>query len=407
MPVSSPKLSPVAGTTAVTTAGVLPVYLTSSLAVLSGPDLGFGPGGLGGLIAAQFAVAAVVTWISGRMADRRSPPQQMRASALLAAAAMGLAALAPGITVLAVAMIVAGVANGLGQPASNALLSSVVDVRRRGAAYGLKQAAIPLGVLAAGALLAAVGVPFGWRAGYAVGAALALLAGTLVPTVRPGAVPGGSGARAPAPRLTPLWVLAVGSAFGAAGGNVLGGFLVPYAVATGLEPSHAGALSAAGSATGAATRIALGEHADRRGGRHLLRVAALSALGAVGFAVLAWGGGGMLGLLAGAALAYVAGWSWAGLLGHAVALAHPDAPARATAVTQGGVALGGALGPLVGGLIVRAEGFAAGWLLAAGCAVAASAGVVCGRALLLRDPAAARIAAQEWERAPTRRLGRG
>ena len=402
MLVSSPELSPVAGATAVTTAGVLPVYLTSSLAVLSGPDLAFGPGGLGGLIAAQFAVAAVVTWTSGRVADRRPPPQLMRASALLAAAAMGLAAVAPGVAVLAAAMVVAGVANGLGQPASNALLSSAVDVRRRGAAYGLKQAAIPLGVLVAGVLLAAVGVPFGWRVGYAVGAALALLAGALVPTVRPGAVRG-SGAAAPAPHLTPLWVLAAGSAFGAAGGNMLGGFLVPYAVATGLTPGHAGALSAAGSAMGAATRIGLGGHADRRGGRHLLRVAALSAVGAVGFAVLAWGGGGTAGLLAGAALAYVAGWSWAGLLGYAVALAHPDAPARATAVTQGGVALGGALGPLVGGLVVHAEGFAAGWLLAAGCAVAASAAVVWGRALLLRDPAAARIAAQEWQRAATGR----
>jgi MFS family permease len=328
----------------------------------------------------------------------------MRASALLAAASMAIAGLAPGPTVLAVAMVVAGVANGLGQPASNALLSTAVDPRRRGGAFGLKQAAIPLSVLLAGVMLGTIGVPFGWRAGYGVGAALALLASALVPS---GPAPVRVGrAASPPPGLTPLRVLAVGSAFGAAGGNVLGGFLVPYAVATGLDPGQAGALSAAGSATGATARVLLGKHADRRGGRHLLRVAFLSGLGAVGFSLLAWGGAGPAGLLAGTTLAYVAGWSWAGLLGHAVALVHPGSPGQATAVTQGGVALGGAIGPLAAGLIVRELGYTAGWLFAAACAIAASALVIAGRALLLRDQAVADIAAGEWKRASARR-GRG
>lgn len=401
-----PTLPPTPAVVAVTTAGTLPVYLTAALAVLSGTELGFGPGGLGALVALQFAVAAISAWVSGRVADRVHPPLLMKFSVLIAVVSMAVAATAPSLPLLSAAMLFGGVANGLGQPASNALLAAAVDRRHQGRAFGLKQAAIPLSILVAATFVPLVAVPLGWRVAYAVGAVLALVLIPLVP---------GQHLRGPArdgqptapPRRLPLVVLAVGTALGAGAGNVLGSFLIPYAVSTGLPPGQAGILAAVGSGAGVLARVGLGEHADRRGGRHLVRVAALLVAGSTGFLLLAVDAAGdskLPVLLAGALLGYVAGWSWAGLLGFAVARMHPGAPGRATGGTLAGAAFGGAAGPLVAGLVVRDVGFAAAWLLAAGLALAAAGAVILGRRLLLADPNVAAIVAAEPDR---RRAGQG
>ncbi len=74
----------------------------------------------------------------------------------------------------------------------------------------------------------------------------------------------------------------------------------------------------------------------------------------------------------GTVAAYALGWAWPGLMNHAVTKRYPDAPALATSVTQTGIFLGGAVGPIGFGLIVDHAGWQAGWT-AAITAMAASA----------------------------------
>ena len=64
---------------------------------------------------------------------------------------------------------------------------------------------------------------------------------------------------------------------------------------------------------------------------------------------------------------------------------HPGMAARATSITQGGVGVGAALGPLAFGAVVSAASYAVAWTATA--ALAVLGGLVCllGRRLLLRE----------------------
>lgn len=90
-------------------------------------------------------------------------------------------------------------------------------------------------------------------------------------------------------------------------------------------------------------------------------------------------------LLPAVALAYGVGWAWAGLLTHAVTLLHPGAPGRASGVTQSGVAVGGALGPLGFGVMADAVSLTAAWSVTGLLSVLAAGAVLAGRRLLVCD----------------------
>ncbi len=391
------RLTPTSAAVAVTVVGMLPVYLLGGLAVQVRADLGAGRTGLGVLVAVFFAGAAIGSLAGGRSADRLGPTRVMRVAAAAGAAALLGAALAPRTWLLAAALLVGGIASGAGQPASNALIATAVAPSRRGRAYGAKQAAIPAGVLLGGLAVPVFGLTVGWRWAYAAAALLAVAIPLLVPP------PAGAGAgeeRVPADgrsstraaraavaagsyRLEPLVVLSVGTTLGAAVGNSFGAFFVETAVAAGQEAGRAGLLAAAGSALGVLSRLALGVVADQREARWLLVVAAMMLAGAPASALLAVGA--PAALLPAVALAYGVGWAWAGLLNHAVTLMHPQDPGRATGVTQSGVAIGGALGPLGFGALADAVSLTAAWSATGMLAVLAAVAVVAGRRLLLRD----------------------
>jgi len=384
----------------VTLVGMLPVYLLGGLAVQVRADLGLERSGLGALVAAFFGGAALGSVLGGRVADRFGPPRVMRAAAALGALALAAAGAAPSTTWLAAALVLAGAASGAGQPASNALIARAVARHRRATAYGAKQAAIPAGVLLGGLAVPAFGVTVGWRWAYATAAVLALAVPLLVPdaTAPPETAPprrrtstAERAAQAAGPyRLLPLVVLAVGTTAGAAVGNAIGGFYVETAVDAGLAPGTAGLTAALGSALGVLARLLVGALADRRDGRWFLVVAAMTAAGAPAALLLATGS--TAALLPAVVLAYGVGWAWAGLFNHAVTLMHPDAPGRATGVTQSGVAVGGALGPLAFGALADAASLSTAWTATAGVALVAAVAVVAGRALLLRDRPALREA---------------
>lgn len=375
-----------AAAVAVTVAGVLPVYLLGVLVVQVREDVGFAPSALGALVAGFFGSSALASVLAGRLGLDAGSPRAVRAAALTSTAALlVIGAVADDLPVLTAALLVAGAANGFGQPASNALIAACVPLEHQGVAFGAKQAAIPLSTLLGGLAVPLVALPFGWRAVYVGAAGLGLLAAGSVPRhVSPHRRRTGHDSPAAGPfRLGPLLVLSAGITAASAAGNAVGTFFVASATAVGLAPATAALIAAAAGAGGAATRIGLGLVADRYEGRWLLVVAGLVVVGGGGHALLATQHPPLL--AAGVLLAYCSGWAWAGLATYAVARMHPGETARATGVTQGGLAVGAALGPLGFGALAEHASYATAWTVSAALSVLAGALVALGRALLLRD----------------------
>ena len=387
---------------AVTTAGVLPVYMVGVLWVQLRADLGFGPSLLGLLVASFFSASAVAALTAGAVVRRFGTSPVVRLSALIGAASMLIIALAAQYTpVLVGALILAGWGNGIGQPASNDLIARAVAANRHGLAYGTKQAAIPLSTMIAGVAVPLVAIPLGWRPAFAIGAGMALLVLLTVPGAGRLRPPGSSEpSEAAGPfRRAPLIVLAVGLMLGAATGNALGSFVVATAVDSGIAPATAGVLAAVASGSGAAARVVMGWLADRVRAKWLLVVATQMAIGGLSYALL--GTGVEVLIAAGAVVGYCTGWAWAGLSTYSVARMHPGMAARATSITQGGMGAGAAIGPLVFGLVVSASSYSVARFGTAAMSVVAGAVIVQGRRMLMRERPGL-VAAQQQRRAARR-----
>ena len=387
---------------AVTTVGVLPVYMVGVLWVQLRADLGFGTSLLGLLVATFFATSAVSALTAGTVVRRFGTAPVVRLSALVGATSMLVVALAAQHTpALVGALVLAGWGNGIGQPASNDLIARAVASDRHGLAYGTKQAAIPLSTMLSGIAVPLVAIPLGWRPAFALGAALALLVVLTVPAggrLRPPGSAEPSEAAGPF-RRAPLVVLAVGLLLGAATGNALGSFFVATAVDSGIAPATAGVLAAVASGTGAVARVVMGWLADRVRTKWLLVVAAQMGIGGLSYALL---GTGVEVLIAvGAVVGYCTGWAWAGLSTYSVARMHPGMAARATSITQGGMGAGAAVGPLVFGLVAAATDYSVAWYGTAAVSVVAGAVIVQGRRMLM-SVRPGLVAAQQQRKASRR-----
>lgn len=387
----------------VTTAGVLPAYLVGVLWVQLSADLDVGPSLLGLLVATFFGTSAVSALFAGALVRRLGTVPVVRLSGLTAAAALLVVALAARHpAVLAGALVLGGWGNGIGQPASNDLIARSVSAGRQGLAYGLKQAAIPLSTLLAGLAVPLVAIPLGWRTAFGLGAALALLVVLSVPGARRVGTAGSSSppSEAAGPfRRAPLYVLAAGLALGAGTGNALGAFSVSTAVASGIAPATAGVLTAVASGVGALVRVLVGWLADRVRTRWLLVVAAQMSVGGLSYALLGTGVEALI--VVGAVVGYCTGWAWAGLSTYAVTRMHHGMAAQATSITQGGMGLGAALGPLAFGGLLSVSSYAVAWTATAALAALGGAVIVLGRHLLLRDRPAL-VAAHRERRAAAR-----
>jgi len=116
-----------------------------------------------------------------------------------------------------------------------------------------------------------------------------------------------------------------------------------------------------------------GAGADRRADYGFSVVALLLAFGAGGFALLA--SGGQAPILIGAFLAFTLGWGWPGLYNLAVVQRYRSAPAAATGITQSGIYVGAATGPIAFGLLVAGVGYSYAWLAIAGVALLAAVAI--------------------------------
>lgn len=339
------------GAVAVTIASVLPVFLIGGLAVQLGDDLGFSPAGLGLAVSVYFGVGALASVPSGRLVERYGPAVVARCAILLSAGTMlAVAALARSYAVLVGLLALGAAANALGQLASNAALARHVPARRQGLSFGVKQAAIPVATLLAGAAVPTVALTAGWRWAFVVAAAAALAALPAVPAREPR--PDRTAAPARAGRAgTALLVVGAAAMLAAAAANALGTFVVDSSVGRGLTPGLAGLTLTLGSAVCVVARVGAGWLADRRPTGHVAVIAGMLVVGAAGLGLLA--AAGPAPLVLGVVLGFGLGWAWPGLMTFAVVRLHPQAPAAATSITQTGVYAGGCLGPL--GQIGRAH----------------------------------------------------
>jgi MFS family permease len=356
---------------AINLAGVLPLFLTGGMAVQIGRDLGFGAAGLG-LLSASFALTTMLgsAPLGGRVGGlgvRRS----LRRAGLISAGALLGAAVSPNAGWLAGALMVGGLANALGQPAGNATLAQHVAPGRFGIAFAVKQSAIPVATLLAGLAVPGIALTVGWRWAFAVAALLAAGGAVLPPNDRPATGRRQEG-QVPPPQRRHLWELAGGLALAVVAATSVGAFGASGGVAIGLSEAAAGLLVAAGGLAGLTIRLAAGVLADRLAVDALRGVAALVAVGAAGWAMMA----GAFGIdaaalyVTGLLIANAFGWGWPGLLHLAVARQFPTATAAASGVAQTGVSGGVLMGPPVLGLVIGTAGWQTAWTLAALCALA-------------------------------------
>jgi MFS family permease len=369
------------GALTTTIACSVPVFLVGGLAVQIRGQLHFTPAGLGLAVAAYFGATALASLPAGTLVERYGSTAIARCGIVLSATSLlAIALLARSLWSLVVILALGAGANAMGQLASNTSLSRHVPVRRQGLSFGVKQAAIPVSTLLAGAAVPLVALTLSWRWAFvltAVGAAAALL---LVPAEKdtPQRSRGAAGERATAA----LVVIGAAATLAAGAANALGTFLVDSAVARGISPGPAGLALTLGGLVCVLARVVGGWQADLRPGRQVGVIAGLLATGAVGLMLLAVPG--TAALVGGILLGFGLGWSWPGLMNFAVVRLHPQAPAAATSITQTGVYAGGCLGPLALGELAAAAGYPTMWTVAAVAMLSAAGLMIVGSTLLRR-----------------------
>ncbi len=371
---------------AVTALGALPPFLIGAQAVFVRAELGFDLIRLGMAISAFFAAAAVTALAGGGLIDRiGARAGLLLAGTLVAAGGVAMVLLVADWTSLVACMLLLGVGNAACQISSNLSVAQTLPSHRRGLGFGVKQAAIPLAIMLAGLAVPTVGRLYSWRFSFGMTAVAGLVVLTLALLTRPvhRARADASAHGQDRPPLRPLLIAGLGITCGSAAANFLGAYLASWADRSGLTPSQAGLLIAAGSGTSIVVRIVLGHRADGRHGANLPVVAVQMFVGA----------GCLVGLSTGwpAAVvgfgfaAFAIGWSWPGLFLYAVARVGRDAPARASAIVQAGAFAGGALGPIGFGLLVGTAGFEIAWWSAAGAFAVAGVLVLLARRGLVVD----------------------
>jgi sugar phosphate permease len=341
-------------------------------------QLGLSLAAAGTYVAAPTAglLATLILW--GAAADRFGERKVMASGLLLAALAVGVVALVPGLDHAAVLALFAlgGASAASVFAASGRMIMGWFARTERGLAMGIRQTSQPLGVAVAGLVLPGLAQRTGVFGAMVVPAALCLLAGLLVIAAAPDPVrpPRAAGADTGSPyRTTVLWRVHAASAMLVVPQFAISAFGTEYLVRQqGWSTTAAGAFVAVIQIAGAVGRIGTGVWSDRVGSRlrpmrQLAVGAALVLLAfALGDAVAPWLAvaalvvGGVVTVadngLAFTAVAEIAGPAWSG---------------RALGVQNTGQNIVSSLTPVALGALVGAAGYAVGFAVAALAPIAA------------------------------------
>lgn len=156
-----------------------------------------------------------------------------------------------------------------------------------------------------------------------------------------------------------LLLLAFCGAFGAMIGNSLGAFLISSLSSNGISLAHASVIAAIAAMASVIVRIMAGIITDKSEVSPQKLLAGMFVFGMFGTSLLATSS--WIGQILGALLAYGAGWGWAGLLHYVTGKSYPGYEGQATSVSQMGVSIGAALGPLLFGWIFTFFGSSVAW----------------------------------------------
>lgn len=362
---------------------ILPALFFGASAVLFRAEIGLSESEVGLSISVFFGVSSLFSTTGGRLADRYGPRPALRISAFAAAFVMfGMATFVDDLVLVLAVMAVGGLAQGTAQPATNLALARVAS-RRRGLLFGIKQSSIPLSSLIAGASVPLLGLTFGWRSTFLVGAACAATIGLVMPRFPAGT----SVVRSKPDRegdvpLGPLVLVAIAGGTGSAAATALPAFFVESAVIAGIAVGTAGWLLMAGSVGCIASRLYVGWVADRIVKRPLLVVANMLIAGSIGFGLIATGSPALV--VTGVLVGFALGWGWPGLFHFAMVHLNPNAPATAAGIGQAGASAGAAVGPLLFGLVVARSSFDTAWLVATCVALVAATMTLIGRRWMRR-----------------------
>lgn len=379
----STQLSTMSAAVATQAGGVMAPVLVGALAVQLKDALEITDTYLGLVVSLYSLASGLAAASAGSYVDRRGARHAVRTAAVanaLVLIAIGVFVRSP--VLLAVGLATGGLTAAIAGPAANALLARQIPEGRRGLAFGLKQAAVPVTTFLAGLSIPVVAVNAGWPWVFVLSSIVPIAAGSLTrDTVMPEREDRATQATVNLRALRPLLVGGAAATFVATGLNT---FFVASAVATGLTPGEAGLLVAGASVFGLAIRILSGWIVDRRGSDGLGGAAWLLLSGVAGFGLLALGEPALL--LPAALLTYGGGWTWSGLYQHGVVFHHPQAPGRATGIIRIGLMTGGAAGPLTFGAISEGGDYGPAWMTLAGLSVVASVGFVIGATRLRKQP---------------------
>ncbi|MBW3654192.1 MAG: MFS transporter, partial [Actinobacteria bacterium] len=240
-------------------------------------------------------------------------------------------------------------------------------------------------VLLSGLSVPALALTVGWRAVFAVAVLPALVVTVVGGRLTSDHVPPRARTGHLQTRSRLLVALSAAAALGSMGGNSTAAFLVSAAVAEGVEQGAAGLLLAAASLTSVLIRVTAGGLVDRRGSEGLRACALLLVAGSVGYLLLALSGHWLL--VIGALVAMGCGWGWPGVFQFAVVSRNRGAPATATGITQTGVYVGAAAGPVIFGALAGVS-YSLAWGLLAVLALAGAAVAAVARRAIDAAPAA-------------------
>lgn len=130
---------------------------------------------IGLLAGVNTGVGGLLAPLGGRTADRLGGRRAMALVLSVSGSTSVLIALAPNYGALLAAMAVAGLTQGLGNPATNKAIATGIAPDKRGVQTGVKQSGVQLAVFIAGFTMPAITSAYGWRAGIWMMSALAFV----------------------------------------------------------------------------------------------------------------------------------------------------------------------------------------------------------------------------------------
>lgn len=224
---------------------------------------------IGLLAGVNTGIGGLCAPLGGRVCDELGGRRAMALVLLLSGISSLLIAAAPSYLWLLAAMSLAGMGQGLGNPATNKAIANGITSAQRGVVTGVKQSGVQLAVFIAGFTMPWVTSEYGWRTGlvFMAGLAFAAIPGVLLITELPADPVQTTPAKAHrAAQQLPDFVNQValfGFLLGSIGGGV-GGFLPLFAEeAAGFSAADAGRIFGLQGLIAVPTRIISGMLLDR------------------------------------------------------------------------------------------------------------------------------------------------